>query len=84
MTLRLPKATAQPNDFRQVILLLGGFSQAFGFTEVSAGLFELICTQLIFGKLCQISRQKKYRVSLFAIASPHVETTKRRSFPVFA
>ena len=40
----LPDEAAQPSDFRQVILLLGGLDPAFGFAEVRAGLFELIGT----------------------------------------
>ena len=44
LTLCLPDEAAQPSDFRQVILLLGGLDPAFGFAEVRAGLFELIGT----------------------------------------
>jgi hypothetical protein len=59
IALRLPEAAAQPIDFRKVHFLVGGFGQVFGFIEVRAGLFELVCAQLIFGELCQIARQKK-------------------------
>jgi hypothetical protein len=32
-----------------VHFLVGCFGQLFGFIEVRAGLFEMVCAQLIFG-----------------------------------
>jgi hypothetical protein len=56
ITIRLAKPPTQPDDFREMHLLVGGFGQLFGFIEVRPSLFKLVCAQLIFGELRQIAR----------------------------
>ena len=51
MTVVLPDAAAQPDDFRNLILLLSRFGEAFGFGEAGAGLLELLRAELVIGRV---------------------------------